>query len=97
MTDTRKRAEIVSDFTDHGTGESFTAGDTPLIETGAFENYEAAGLVRTPSPAPPKPPRKPKAEKPARKPAARKAGAAPAPTVPAVVTPPATGEDGADA
>lgn len=48
---TRKRAEIVSSFNDAGTGESFTAGDTPMLDAGVFANYEAAGLVRTPGAA----------------------------------------------
>jgi hypothetical protein len=41
----KKKALIVTSFTDAGSGESFTANDTPLIEAGAFENYKAAGLV----------------------------------------------------
>ena len=52
---THKRALILSDFTDAGTGESFTAGDTPLIKRGAHANYEAAGLVGTPAAAHPAP------------------------------------------
>ena len=46
---THKRALILSDFTDAGTGESFTAGNTPMIESGAHANYKAAGLVGTPA------------------------------------------------
>lgn len=40
------RAHVLSDFTDAGTGERFTAGKSVDIETGSFGNYEAAGLVR---------------------------------------------------
>lgn len=47
----RKKAHIISSFTDSGTGESFTAGDKPMIDVGTFANYEAAGLVRH-APAP---------------------------------------------
>ncbi len=46
MSDPKKRAEIISSFTDRGTGKSYTAGTKPLIESGAFGNYLAAGLVR---------------------------------------------------
>lgn len=42
----KKKAHIISSFEDAGTGESFTVDDTPMIEAGAFTNYEAAGLVR---------------------------------------------------
>lgn len=42
----KKKAHIISSFTDAGTGESFTAGATPMIEVDTFANYEAAGLVR---------------------------------------------------
>lgn len=49
MTDTpKKRAFIRRNFTDEGTGASFTKGDTPLIDAGAYGNYEAAGLVTAP-------------------------------------------------
>ena len=69
---TRRRALIVSDFTDAGTGESFTAGAEPMIEAGAFANYEAAGLVTTPTPR--------AAAKPASTPRRKRAGAKPATT-----------------
>ncbi len=50
MSDTRKRAEILAPFNDIGTGERFeVGGDNPLIDAGSFSNYEAAGLVRSPS------------------------------------------------
>lgn len=52
MTDTKsktKKAFVIHDFTDSGTGESFEAGSTPMIEVGAFANYEAGGLIRTPT------------------------------------------------
>lgn len=42
----KKKAHVISSFTDAGTGESFTADATPMIEAGVFANYEAAGLVR---------------------------------------------------
>jgi len=45
----RKRAHVLRSFTDAGTSENFEADSTPLIEVGAFANYEAAGLVRAPS------------------------------------------------
>jgi hypothetical protein len=85
---TKKRAEIISTFTDEGTGQRFTAGDTPLIEAGAFANYEHAGLVRAPAVAA-KPADKPKAK--SKPKAARPSRARPGPTVPAdPVEPPAT-------
>lgn len=88
MTDTpKKRAFIVRNFTDEGTRESFTKGDTPLIDAGVYDNYEAAGLVsappvikakRAPKPAA-QPKDKPKAKpKAARVPAAAKVPAQPA-------------------
>ena len=46
----KRKALIVASFRDAGTGESFTADDTPMIDAGAFANYEAAGLVRAPDP-----------------------------------------------
>lgn len=49
MSDSKKRAEVITSFKDEGTGERFEAGATPLIEAGAFDNYEAAGLVRAPT------------------------------------------------
>ncbi|TCP91889.1 hypothetical protein C8J42_103581 [Sphingomonas sp. PP-CE-1A-559] len=81
MTDTdpkTKRAFVISDFTDIGTDTRHVAGTTPMIETGAFGNYEAAGLVRAPTAADAKAPAKPKT-RPAKK---AKAVAAPAPAAP---------------
>lgn len=88
MTDTpKRRAFIVRNFTDEGTGESFTKGATPLLDAGVYGNYEAAGLVtappvtkasRAPKPAA-QPKDKPKAKpKGARAPAAAKVPAQPA-------------------
>lgn len=58
----RKKAHVISSFTDAGTGESFAADDTPMIEAGAFANYEAAGLVRAaPAERKPRTPAKPNA------------------------------------
>lgn len=37
------------DFTDAGTGESFTKGKAHDFETGAYENYRAAGLIEMPA------------------------------------------------
>lgn len=51
----KRKALILQSFEDAGTLEKFTAGDTPLIEIGAFGNYEAAGLVRAPDTADDKP------------------------------------------
>lgn len=45
----RKRAHIIRSFSDIGTGQRYAAGETPLIEAGAHANYEAAGLIRSPS------------------------------------------------
>ena len=47
MSDTprRKRAHVISDFNDVGTGERHAAKSTPMLEEGVFENYRAAGLV----------------------------------------------------
>ena len=50
MSDKNKSAYIVRDFKDAGTEQSFTAGDIVTISEGAFGNYEAAGLVRKPTP-----------------------------------------------
>jgi hypothetical protein len=81
----KKRAHIVSSFKDSGTGENFTAGTTPLIDAGAYANYEAAGLVKAPPPAKTgeKPKQKPKGKP---KPAAKAAKSAPA--VPAEIPAP---------
>lgn len=58
----KKKAHVISSFEDAGTGESFTADDTPMIEAGTFANYEAAGLVRAATvERQPKPAAKPKA------------------------------------
>lgn len=92
----KKRAEIVSAFTDHGTGERFEAGATPLIDAGAFANYEAAGLVRTPSTKKAADTKAP-AKKPIRKRTARASAPAAAP-VPAEPAPaPAAGAGDASA
>ncbi|APZ98068.1 hypothetical protein BWQ93_05925 [Sphingopyxis sp. QXT-31] len=101
MTDSpKKRAFIIASFNDNGTGESFTAGETPLIDAGAYGNYEAAGLVGTPPVAskPAKAKAAPKkAAKPKAKPAARTPSPAPAPTpAPAPVTAPEPVADAAD-
>lgn len=47
----RKRALVLRSFNDAGTGESFEAEKTVMIDAGAFANYEAAGLVSAPSAA----------------------------------------------
>jgi hypothetical protein len=77
--DKKKRALIISTFTDAGTLERFTEGETPLLEAGVFANYEAAGLVGTPSPTPAAKPRR-VAPKSAKR-AAPKTPTAPAPVV----------------
>jgi hypothetical protein len=89
-TTTKKRALIKRDFEDAGTGESFTKGDTLLIDAGAFGNYEAAGLVATP-PAK-KAPAKPKAKAAAKLEATRKQ---PSSAIPAPAKPLATSNAGA--
>jgi hypothetical protein len=73
----KRKAHVIRSFTDAGTGESFTTDDTPLITTGAFANYEAAGLVRAPDPE-----RKPRA---AAKPKGTTRRAPPPPPPPAPV------------
>ena len=46
MADTpKKRALVVRSFNVAGTNQRFQKGATPLIDAGAFANYEAAGLV----------------------------------------------------
>jgi hypothetical protein len=45
----RKRALVLCPFNDVGTGEKYEAGATVMIDAGAFENYEHAGLVSAPS------------------------------------------------
>jgi len=89
MSDTpKKRAHVISSFKDHGTGQSFAAGSTVLIDHGSFANYQAAGLVDVPKvetkAAKPKT-AKPKAPKKSKVPAGEdKAAASPAmPTMPA--------------
>lgn len=67
MTDPlRKRALVLRQFTDGDT--TYEAGSTLLIESGAFDNYHAAGLVAAPSEAAEEPatesaPAKPKRRK----------------------------------
>jgi hypothetical protein len=72
----RRKALIVADFTDAGTGERFTAGAEPMLDAGAFANYEAAGLVTAPVPAAPRATPKPRTR---RKPAPKAPAPAPAP------------------
>lgn len=80
----RKRAVIVKSFTDAGTRERFTSGETALIDAGAFGNYEAAGLIRAAT-AEPKSASKTRV-KTTRRPARPAAGK---PAVDAVLPPPA--------
>jgi hypothetical protein len=88
MSDTpKKKALILTSFTDSGTGESFEAGATPMISVGTFSNYEAAGLVGTPLPAKPKPVTKPKV-----KATPKAAPRAPSP-VPSAPAPPANASE----
>ncbi len=104
----KKRAYIASRFTDHGTGEKFEVGDTPMLDAGTYANYEAAGLIGTPPPAaakasPAKPSAKPKAAKKASKPKAKPAATASASASTAkassmgglTLTPPAVPDTGA--
>ncbi|WP_260597814.1 hypothetical protein [Sphingomonas endolithica] len=77
--DKKKRALILSTFTDAGTLERFTEGDTPLLDAGVFANYEAAGLVGAPTPTPAAKPRR-AAPKNTKRPTP-KTPAAPAPAV----------------
>lgn len=102
MTDSpKKRALIVRNFKNEGTGERFVKDATPLLDAGTFANYEAAGLVTTPPPvkaaskaqavktAKPRAKAKAAASKPKSKPTA---APAPAPIVPVQPdTPPAGG------
>lgn len=87
----RKKAHILSSFNDIGTGQRFTAGDTPMIDAGAYANYEAAGLVGAPPPTR-SAPTKAKAKS-RRKVAARTA--APRSTPPAAIPPAGMPEDSA--
>ena len=48
MSKSAPKPTVVRDFTDAGTGESFTKGATPDFESGALINYQAAGLVTKP-------------------------------------------------
>lgn len=43
-----RKAFVISSFEDAGTGEKFEAGAITNLSAGAFANYKAAGLVRTP-------------------------------------------------
>lgn len=85
----KKRALIVRNFKDEGTGQRFEKDATPLIDAGAFANYEAAGLVTTPPPtkaaAAPKAPAAPKSAKATKPRAKAKAASKPKskPTAPA--------------
>lgn len=45
MTTKTKKAHVLRDFTDAGSGKNFKQGDKPELEEGVFANYEAAGLV----------------------------------------------------
>ncbi len=44
-----KDAFIIRDFKDAGTEQEFTGGKIEAIDAGSFANYEAGGLVRTPT------------------------------------------------
>lgn len=46
---TTKSAKPLRDFTDAGTGESFTKGKAHDFEAGAYDNYLAAGLIEVPA------------------------------------------------
>lgn len=78
----KKKAHILRSFTDIGTGESFEAGDTPMLSAGAHANYEAAGLIGAPpAGAKAKPARK------STKPAKSRAKDAPIPATPKAAPP----------
>lgn len=83
----KKKALVLRNFNDAGTGDRFTKGDTPLIDAGAFANYVAAGLIepaQRPAPAPTRRPASRAAKKSSAKPS-------PAPTpAPNTVTIPVT-------
>lgn len=92
MSDTpkTKKALIVSDFNDAGTGASYVAGNTHFIETGAHANYEAAGLVSAPPPEKTKSvarPKRPAKAKTAAKPSAKPVDDAKAPEPAAAAQP----------
>ncbi len=80
-TEPKKRAFVPNDFTDAGTGARHLAGSTPMIEAGAFGNYEAAGLVRAHTAADAKTPTKPRVK------AAKKVQAVAAPVAPPASNP----------
>ena len=84
MPETKKKALVVRDFTDAGSGESFAKGDTPLIGVGAFANYEAAGLIEVAARAS----TKPTVRSPAKKRARPAAKPGPTPTPMPTPTPP---------
>lgn len=48
---TTKKAKVLRDFRDAGTGREFKAGDRPELTDGEFINYEAGGLVEAASSA----------------------------------------------
>ena len=41
----KKRAHVLKPFKDEGTGQSYKAGETPMIDAGSFGNYQAAELI----------------------------------------------------
>lgn len=47
--DKKVKAFVIRDFRDDGTTQRFTAGTILDISEGAFVNYKAGGLVRTPT------------------------------------------------
>ena len=59
----KKRALVLSSFSDKGTGEEFTKGQKALLDAGVFDNYKAGGLVKEDPAAKAKPPVKSKAIK----------------------------------
>lgn len=80
MTDSSKvRALMTRAFNDAGTGGTYAKGDRPLLDSGVFENYRAAGLA-TAAEAPAETPPEPKAapESPNKSKAKAKAGDKPA-------------------
>lgn len=77
----KKKAYVIKSFSDAGTKQNFTAGATPLLDPGAFENYKAAGLVRAPD-APARAPKKAPVKK-----AASKRKSAPKKTAPKTKAP----------
>jgi hypothetical protein len=83
MSDTQKtvRGTVTRDFKDAGTERQFTEGSTETFTAGEFLNFEAAGLVRKPTPEKAKP-KAAIARK--RKPATTKAPSTAAPVAPIV-------------